>query len=117
MSNMDNQKFNLILDKLLERTEEEKLEWKATANDNTFLVVLKDSSISVSYDFDEFGNFEYYTFNFRNENGETIASVSLKNDEDDEKEFEKAQKIFNLARQHSFMNNKTVDRILEQLAA
>ncbi len=114
MSNMDNQKFKLILDKLLERTEEEKLEWKATANDNTFLVVLQDSSISVSYEFAELYNLEYYTFNFRNENGETVASVSLKKDE---KEFEKAQKIFNLARQHSFMNNKTVDSILEQLAA
>ena len=118
---MDNQKFNLILDKILERTEEGKLEWKATANENTFLIVLRDSSISVSYEFDEYDGSQYYTFNFRDENGETVASISLKKSrielDNDEKEFEKAQKIFDLARQHSFMNNKIVDRILEQLAA
>lgn len=117
---MDNQKFNLILDKLLERTEEGKLEWKATSNENIFLVVLKDSSISISYEFDEYSGSQYYTFNFRDENGEAVASMSLKKSpiesDKDGKEFEKAQKIFDLARQHSFINNKIVDRILEQLA-
>lgn len=113
---MDNQKFNLILDKLLERTEEGKLEWKATSNENTFLVVLKDSSISVSYEFDEYDGSQCFIFNFRDENGETVSSINL-TEQNDKKEVEKAEKIFDLARQHSFMNNKIVDRILEQLAA
>jgi hypothetical protein len=115
---MNNQKFDLILDKLLEKTEEGKLEWKTTANEDTLLVVLKDSSVSVSYAFDSFdGAAEYYVFDFRNENGETVASITISNSSENRKEFEKAQKIFALARQNSFMNNKVIDRILEQLAA
>ena len=125
---MDNQKFNLILDRLLEKTQEGTLEWKATANEDTFLLVLKDSSISISQINDHIPNLDedsriyprlycYYKFDFRNENGETVASVNLTNSEADKKGVEKAEKIFELASQNSFLNNKTIDRILEQLAA
>ncbi len=114
---MDNQKFNLILDRLLERTKEEKLEWKATSNENTLLTVLTDSSISVNYEANEYDGSEYYIFDFRNENGETVASITVTDLKDQEEEFEKAAKIYQLARQNSFLNNKVVDRILEQLAA
>jgi len=113
---MDDQKFNLILDKLLERTQEGKIEWKTTANQETFLAVLQDSSISINRGFGEYEGVGY-SFDFRNENGEVVASVTLLQRTADIKEFEKASKIFDLAQQNSFMNNKTIDRILEQLAA
>ena len=114
---MDNQKFNLILDKLLERTQEGKIGWKTTANQDTFLAVLKDSSISIYHGYDEYELGEGYSFDFRDENGEVVASVMVLKEGANEKEFENASKLFDLARQNSFMNNKTIDRILEQLAA
>lgn len=121
---MDNQKFNLILEKLLERTEEEKLEWKTTANRSTFLVILEDGSISISHNFSDTDEFldasEFYTFDFRNGNGDIVESVDISKFNGSDKtteEFEKAEKIFNLARNQSLRVDQTVDRILEQLAA
>lgn len=121
---MENQKFNLILDKLLEKTEEGKLEWEKTANRNTFLVVLEDSSISVSLNFDSVFEFispiEIYTFDFRNGNGDIVESIDISNPDVTVKparEFEKAKKIFALARNQPIKVDQTVDRILEQLAA
>ncbi len=121
---MDKEKFNLIIEKLLERTEEGKLKWKTTANRNTFLAVLKDNSISVSYDFGPAEEFiqaeDIYTFDFRNENGEIVESVTvMRHNVGGEyiEEFDKAEIIYNLARQQALKVDKTVDRILEQLAA
>ena len=114
---MDNVKFNLILDKLLERTKEGKIQWKTTANQDTLLAVLHDSSISVNRGFDEFEVGEFYTFDFRNENGETDASISVLEKDSPPDEFKNVRKIYELAQENSFTNNKTVDRILEQLAA
>ena len=122
---MDSQKFNLLLNKLLERTEEGKLTWKTTANRETFLAVLKGSSISISQDQEFLLNIDgephesylFYTFDFRNENGEIIASVDVSEKDEFEENFKKAEKIFNLARNQSFKIDQTFDRILEQLAA
>jgi len=121
---MDNQKFNLILDRLLEKTEGDKLEWEKTANRYTFLVVLEDSSISISLNFDDAIEFlnptKFYTFDFRNGNGDIVESVDISKfsgTDKTTKEFEKAEKIFNLARSKSLRVDQTVDRILEQLAA
>lgn len=106
-----NQKFSLILERLLERTKEGKLEWKSTADKNTFLVVLKDSSISIQ------GNEAYglgiYEFSFRNEDGEIIQSVRIFHSDE---EFEKAQSLFNSIRRHALNIDQTLDHILEQLA-
>jgi hypothetical protein len=110
-----NEKFNLILDKLLQRTEEGKVEWKATADKNTLLAILKDSSISIQSGHDEYEAGEYYVFDFRNENGEIDASFSVT--ELDVDNLKKARKVVHLARESSFTKNKTIDRILEQLAA
>ncbi len=114
---MDNQKFNLILDKLLERTEEEKLDWKTTSDRDTFLVALKDSSISINYSFSEDRGKGFYTFDFRNETGDIAESVSMYEFSDNKTELEKAKKLYNLVRQQSLRIDQTVDRILEQLAA
>ncbi len=120
---MDNQKFSLILEKLLERTEEGKLKWKNTANRNTYLVVLEDSSISISRNFidDEYlGPDEFYTFDFRNGNGDIVESVDILKfigSDKPTKEFEKAEIIYKIARNQSLKVDKIVDRILEQLAA
>lgn len=120
---MDKQKFNLILDKLLERTEKGNLEWKTTADRDTFLVILKDDSISINYsfgrepDFDGIINNGFYTFDFRNENGDITNSVEVVNTSATDKEFKEAARIFELARAQAFKSDPTADRILEQLAA
>lgn len=121
---MDDQKFKLILEKIMERTKEGKLEWKTTANRNTFLTVLQDSSISVSYETerieDFIGNEDIYIFDFRNENGEIVESIIVTRHNkagESVEEFEKAEIIYKIARNQSLKVDKTVDRILEQLAA
>lgn len=113
---MDSQKFDLILDRLLEKTEEGKLEWETTSDRNTFLVALKDSSVSISYVIEsiaEFATTQFYLVNFRNENGDIAASINPSNKE----QIDKVKRIFDLARSQSLKVDQTVDRILEQLAA
>ena len=118
---MDNQKFNLFLDKLLEKTENKKLEWEKTADRDTFLVVLKDSAVSIRQDFNENFGFDEiinkwsYTFDFRDENGNVIESVTAS--KSDESQLKKAERIFEIARQQSLKSDQTIDRILEQIAA
>ena len=117
---MDNQKFNLVLDRILEKTGLGKLEWETTANRNTFLAVLQDSAISITQDYDtydeQFSAGEFFTLDFRNENGDIVESIDIYNSEVGEN-FEKAKQVFELARQRSLKIDKTLDHILEQLAA
>ena len=116
---MNNQKFNLVLDRLLDRTIEGKLEWEKTANRNTFLAVLQESTIAISQDFEADAEFPSvsYTFDFRNENGEIVESIDVFDSVEEREIFEKANQIFDLARQQSSTVDKTLDHILEQLAA
>jgi len=113
VNKMDKQKFNLILDGLLEKTVQEKLEWETTADKNTFLMVLKDSAVSIRQNYEM--THISYTFEFRNANGEVVDSVTVF--KVDRSEREKARRIFDLASRQSLKPDPTVDRILEQLAA
>jgi len=110
---MDKQKFNLILDGLLEKTEQEKLEWETTADKNTFLLVLKDSAVSIRRGFEM--TYIAYTLEFRNANGEVVESVTVL--KADKSQLEKANRIFDSASRQSLKTDPIVDRILEQLAA
>ena len=108
---MDSNKMNLIFDRLLQRTQEEKIEWEKTADVNTYLVVLEDSSISMTY----LPSIDAFTFQFRNENGDVVVSVNV-----DDTVAPQAYRIFHLATQRlqkTENTNKFVDSILEQLAA
>lgn len=114
---MDNQKFEIILDRLLKLSEEGLLNWKTTASPKTYLISLKDSSISIT-------NFDLgIEFDFRNERGLTVETYSIYNigeviDRASEIEnilFGKADKLYDLARRKALNADETIDRILEQL--
>ncbi len=118
---MDDQKFNLVLDKLLEKTKEGKLEWETTANRKTFLAVLQDSAISINHSYrdanDVFDASSLYTFDFRNADGKVVESIAVFDSTEDNEKYKKASQIFELARSQSLNIDKTLDHILEQLAA
>jgi len=119
MSNVDYQKSNVFLDRILEKTKKEELEWEKTADPNTFLVVLKDSAVSIRHNANL--NKPSYTFDFRDENGDVVESLTI-SDEGlfkglAESRLKKAAEIYQLASRQGQKINKTIDRILEQLAA
>lgn len=109
---MDNQKFNLFLDRLLEKTEQDKLEWEKTADRNTLLLVLKDSAISMTK---VAGS--YFSVDFRNDLGDVVDSVTVSILYANNEQLEKVKKLYELARRQTLKFDKTVDHILEQLAA
>ena len=114
---MDKQKLSLFLDRLLEKTEAGELEWQTTIGRNTFLVALKDTAISITKRSDD-----RYSFDCRNYMGDTVESVDVSeipeaNARFRSGKFEKAGKIYELAKKQSLKTDETVDRILEQLAA
>jgi hypothetical protein len=104
---MDNQKFEAILDSLLKHSEEGKLEWKSTGAKDSYLLPLKDSAISVRKDL-----FGHVVINFRNEKGEIVENITI---ESYETHYEKANKLYDLARRKALNTDETIDRILEQL--
>lgn len=104
---MDNQKFALILDSLLKRSEEGNLEWIRTASEYAFLLSLKDSSISIA----KYSG-TIITLNFRDEKGNVVEGMNLHSSDS---RFSKADKLFDLARRKATNADKTIDRILEQL--
>ncbi len=104
---MDNQKIELILDSLLRQSKEGKLDWKNTASSQTYLLVLKDSSITI------WDASVAIVFNFRDEKGNTVDEIRIFKGSD--ARFEKADKLFDLARRKATNADETIDRILEQL--
>jgi len=109
---MNKDKFNLILNRLLELTETEQLDWKTTGNPATFLLALEGSAISINA---YFGSEDStITFEFRNERGEIVESFPVQLRED-KNSFEKASKLYQLANGKAVNSDKTLDRILEQL--
>lgn len=106
---MDNQKFEAILNRLLELSEEEKLNWKSTGNSYKYLLTLNDSSITISSLVESIVAFE-----FKNEKGETVESMTITRI--DEKLFNKSIELYDLVRRKALNSDKTIDRILEQLS-
>lgn len=104
---MDKQKFETILDRLLNLSEEEKLNWKTTASRETYLLVLDDSSIILST-----VGLGSITFRFNNEKGETVESHSVRANGEN---YERCAKLFDLVRRKALNSDKTIDRILKQL--
>lgn len=104
---MDNRKFEIILDSLLKRSEEGELDWKATGNQYVFLLVLKDSSISIERYVDGL-----IRLGFRDEKGNVIDETTVFSSST---KFEKAGKLFDLARRKALNADETINRILEQL--
>lgn len=117
---MDKNKFALLLDKLLEKTEKGKLNWEKTAEKNNFLLALEGSAVSVKSPFDEYSSFEQiidneYIFEFRDETGNVIDSINV--DKSGKNEYLKAEKLFDLVYKELNNSDQIVDNILEQLAA
>lgn len=104
---MDKQKLQMLLDRLLEGSEKRELNWKSTGNPLTFLLTLKDSSISIS---NEMTHFE---FTFRNERGEVVERTDVSNM--DELFYKKASNLFHLALKKATNADDFIDRIIEQL--
>ena len=106
---MDNQKIDLILDKLIEQTESGKLNWKDTSNEDTYLLTLKDSSISLR----KLSPIAFIC-EFRNANGEIVESVTNWSSDSNPQQLEQ---LFNVINRKSLRTEKIIDNILEQLVA
>ena len=107
---MENQKIDLIIEKLIEQTKSGKLQWKKTSNTYTYLLALKDSSISLTNNPFGYG----FICDFRNSNGEVVESISVI---PTEPSYGKIKELFdNINRKH-LKTDETIDSILEQLAA
>ena len=103
---MDKQKLQILLDSLLNRSVKGELNWKTTGNPYTYLLTLKDSSISVSK---ESATVELA---LRNERGEVIERTEIIwNDE----LHQKASKLFDLSRAKARNEGDLIDRVIEQL--
>ena len=113
---MNKEKFNLFLDKLLEKTEQGQIKWEKTADRTTFLAVFKDNAVALSRILDN-TKLDLLQFAFRNEVGDIVDMVSLSNFDGKNEEFKKAEKIYNLAKIQPEQIDQTLDQIIEQLAA
>lgn len=109
---MNKQKFYVIIERLTELSEKSELAWKTTGNTDKFLLVLKDSSISINGTF--VSDAGVINVEFRNEKGETVEKVEIWST-DDEKSFEKLRILYDLAKRKALNSDETIDRILEQL--
>ncbi len=105
---MDDQKLQIILDSLLERTQKEELNWKPTASSGKYLLALNDSSITIS-------NHPFLvgiSFEFRNEKGEIVESVEVTPKTSLHK---KAVQLEDLVRRRALKSDEIIDRIIKQL--
>ncbi len=110
---MDDKKFEIILDSLLNRTQSEELNWKSTASPSKYLLVLNDSSIVIDQDKVSSGGF-IFIFEFKNKKGETVEAVDVNFSA--ETRFSKASRLYDLARQKALNSNDTIDKIIQQLS-
>ena len=111
---MDKDKFNLILNRLLELTKKKQLDWKTTGNPATFLLALEGSAISINAFFGSEDS--TITFEFRNERGEIVESFSVQLKEDKDS-FEKASKIYQMANNKALNSDEVLNHILKQLSS
>lgn len=109
---MDNKKFEIILDSLLNRTQKGELNWKTTANTSKYLLVLNDSSIVINHDKGAFGEL-IFIFEFKNERGETVEVMEVKSEH--QKHFVIASELYDLAKQKALNSSDIIDKIIKQL--
>lgn len=103
---MDDNKFEIILNSLLKRTQNDELNWKPTANSSIYLLVLNDSSITIE------GEQFFVNFYFKNEKGETVESRLIVSSDEN---FSKASGLFEFVRRKALKSDETIDKILKQL--
>jgi hypothetical protein len=109
---MDSEKFKTILARLIELGDKGELDWKPTGVEYTYLLTLKDSSISISPEFSEDLGSSMYAFQFRNERGDVVENTYVGEDDAD---YGSAEYIYELARRKALNSDATIDRIIEQL--
>ncbi len=107
---MEKAKFDLLLDRLVDKTNKNELEWKLTEDRDTFLLNLNGNSIEVRNILDH--GFIVYV---KKPNGNLIDYLTLS---EDHSEFDKVKQLYKLI-ESSVVSEKNmeIDQILEQLAA
>lgn len=105
---MNAEKFDLLLNGLINKTQKGELDWKPLEQGDTFTAFLEGSSVSIENVLNS--GFIIY---LRKKNNELIDAVTLF---EDAAEFDKTNRLFKLIEDNVVVDNKEIDRILEQLA-
>ena len=96
---------------LAKKTTENALSWQRTADGNTYLLSLRESSVSVQFQKASNGT-SIYTLSVRNEKGEVVDSVRVG---PGSPRFKMVAEIFDVAKRNALKTDETIANVLEQL--
>ena len=71
---MASEKFEILLEKLLSKTQEKDIRWDETPNESAFRIPLGDGLVRIEYGAD-FDNEEYYVAYLQNRKGRTLDQI------------------------------------------
>ncbi len=114
-------RMTTILDGLINRTAEDKLNWRTSADTNAYVAIVSDISIVVR-SFDSILS-ERYRLEIQNDKGITvevletpdIASVYSKESDATEEEAHKLEHLFRLARRSALDTDLTLEKLANSL--
>ena len=103
-----------IVTKLWERTNQHKISWEPTVNENTFLATIGDSSSVTVTSYRSRDGDDEVRFRILDERGRELEEYDTDENEDDEV-IEKLNDIYNEARRTALQINSRLDELLEEL--
>ena len=105
-----------ILNKLLERTNQNKISWQTTADDKIFVAVLGNSSVSISEEFDIIVAGTVYVFRILNLQGREIERLSS-DSTTSPTIMRQLQELHTKARRVALGVDSQLDKLLQELEA
>ncbi len=107
-----------ILTKLLERTNQDRISWQTTADDQTFLAVLGNSSVSIDEDYDRYGGI-VYVLKILNKEGREIERINSNTSSDEHGNTWRSElsELYIKARRVALGVDSQLDSLLQELEA
>ena len=109
-----NPKFISLLRNLLEATEEGKLAWEETPNENTYRVFLDRAIVHISADSDEPFALVYYTASLKNPDGKELESLTVSRNEESD-DWQLFADLYEAARRRAINVDGLLDGLIESV--
>ena len=108
--------MSVILNKLLERTNQNKIGWQTTADERIFVAVLGNSSVSISEEFDFIDVDTVHIFRILNDEGLEIERLSS-DSSTNPTVIRWLQELYTKARRVALGVDSQLDKLLQELEA
>ena len=111
---MINEKIKQLIEKLLEKTLANEVNWSQGSGNYSFQLILNNGSVSLDTFFDDDSNQGVLSLTLYNDNGESIESIGF-GEREDKEDYKFLENFYNTVKRKYLKVDKTIDSFFEEI--